>query len=199
MSDRCHELPAHDDAAPRRRNSILSRKAKPSRRGLIKPLMEFNDDCAIRDLISRARSLVQAALDTQPLLGLLPLRAWKRPAIAEADWAVVMLDPECVELAQLQSADKRKLRLLADIDFERMARAAKGDLCPLTFCAPSHQARIGLPKSPPLPPMTNPSQTVRSSSQRWHNRRAGPLQVLCDQQAAPAQAANRVIVVHTVT
>ena len=54
-------------------------------------------------------------------------RRWRSPKITELDPLAVMAEPECAELAWAAAADQRKRRLLAEIELERVARAAAGD------------------------------------------------------------------------
>ena len=63
-------------------------------------------------------------------------RRWRSPKITELDPLAVMAEPECGELARAEVAKQRKRRFLAEIELERVARAAAGDtrstyiLCP---------------------------------------------------------------------
>jgi hypothetical protein len=62
-----------------------------------------------------------------------PLRQWQAPVITEGN---PLTEPECASLAKLEAADERKRRVLAEIELENVARAARGDfrttyiLCP---------------------------------------------------------------------
>jgi hypothetical protein len=112
----------------------------------------FNDHAEvgfaqIRALIKDARKLALAEADLASMTenGRRPpttekrprrRRAWRTPTITEADALTVAAEPECANLAKLEAVDERKRRLLAEIELENLARAARGDfrltyiLCP---------------------------------------------------------------------
>src|SRR5580704_2872992 len=94
-------------------------------------LITYNDGSGsfaeVRALILKARELTalpdtgkhQSQRRRQPRL-----RQWQAPAISDGN---PLTEPECASLAKLEAAEARKRRLLAEIELEKVARAAIGD------------------------------------------------------------------------
>jgi hypothetical protein len=104
---------------------------------LLSDLEDYNDwhnsFAHVEAVILKARALAEREIgEERPSRR----RRWRSPKITELDPLAVMAAPECAELARAEAADQRKRRLLAEIELERMARAAAGDtrvtyiLCP---------------------------------------------------------------------
>jgi hypothetical protein len=106
-------------------------------------VMQVNDACRSHeefcDVLSLAREL--AARDIGKERSLPRKLPWHAPTITEAEPLAVMAEPDCAELAREQEGEANKRRLLAEIELERIVRAAAGDtrltyiLCP---AAPSN-------------------------------------------------------------
>jgi hypothetical protein len=119
-------------------------RALPRKRGSGISLIAFNDSridfAEVRALILKARELTglpdtgtERRPQRQRQRPQPQSRQWHAPTITEGN---PLTEPECASLAKLYAAETIKRRLQAEIELERVARAAKGDfrstfiLCP---------------------------------------------------------------------
>jgi hypothetical protein len=130
-------------------------------------LIAYNDRSSfaeVRALILKARELAalpdtgkpQSQRRRQPRS-----RQWQAPAISEGN---PLTEPECESLAKLEAAEATKRRLLAEIELEKVARAAIGDTR-LTYILrpePPSNYRVSKVLTPPRGPAKNQSKPHHS-------------------------------------
>lgn len=144
-------------------------RALPKRRNQ-HSLIAFNDSSSsfaeVRALILKAQELA-ALPDTgkqprprRPSRRRQPRsRQWQAPMITEGN---PLTEPECASLAKLEAADERKRQVLAEIELENMARAARGDFRATYILCPKQPSHWQVEKIVEAHAVTPPTLDARS-------------------------------------
>jgi hypothetical protein len=127
-------------------------------------ILDYNDDSdsfeRIEAAIRKAREL--ASRDIGEECRPQRKRKWRCPTITEAEPLAVMAEPDCAELAKLEAAEATKRRLLAEIELERVARAATGDTRPTYILRPEPPSNYRVSKVNPSAEDTPKNQPIRA-------------------------------------